>query len=328
MSEKILNLKSLYEVKKRIENYIIETPIIKSHTLSEIFGVNLYFKCEFLQEVGSFKIRGVANKILKALERKSDFDLLVTGSSGNHGIALAYLAKKLGKKAVVFTPKIASRYKMSLIEFYGGEVIMAGNDNEQANRKAEIYAKERNGFFVHSYDDLEVIEGHATIALEILDVMKNLDYVIIPVGGGGLIAGVSYAIKELQNKIKVIGVQPKSNPSLYNAIKLGKIVKSKKVNTIAEGLAAKRIGELVFQIVVKGKTVDEVALVSEENIIRATKLLLLKERLLIEPSGAAGLAYLIEHQLEKKSNVLVILTGRNISNKHLEEIFGYSGSNI
>jgi len=323
MNEALLNLEDIFKARKRISELVIETPLVKSNILSQLFGINLYLKCEFMQEVGSFKIRGASNKALYEIEKGFEGDLFVTASSGNHGIAVAYLAKKLNKKAVIFAPTVATSYKLSLIQSYGGEIIYKGEYSDQATVFAKEYAKERNGLFIHAFDDLRVIEGQATIALELIDQLKNIDYVIIPVGGGGLIAGISFVIKEISKKTKIIAVQPEGNPSLYNALKSGEIITTKGTNTIAEGLAVRRIGDLVFKIV--KDRVDEVALVSEEEIINATKLLFEKERILIEPSAGAAISYLLKHKLEKESKAVAILTGRNLSKEHIEKIFSYSG---
>jgi threonine dehydratase len=323
MNESILKLEDIFKAKKRISELAIETPLIKSNILSQLFDINLYLKCEFIQEVGSFKIRGASNKALYEIEKGFEGDLLVTASSGNHGIAVAYLAKKLNKKAVIFAPKVATPYKLSLIQSYGGEIIYKGEYSDQAAIFAKEYAKERNGLFIHAFDDLRIIEGQATIGLELIEQLKNIDYLLIPVGGGGLIAGISFVIKEMSKKTKIIGIQPEGNPSLYSALKAGEIITTKGTNTVAEGLAVRRIGDLVFKIV-KDK-IDEVALVSDEEIIKATKLLFEKERILVEPSAGAAISYLLNHKLEKGSNVVAILTGRNLSNEHIEKIFSYSG---
>jgi len=318
MTEAILTISDIKEAKKRISDYAIESPLIKSHILSEELGVNLYFKCEFIQEVGSFKIRGASNKALYAIEKGLDFNTIVTASSGNHGIAVAFIAKQLNKRAVIFAPKIATSYKLYLIRSLGADIIFKGDYSDQAVIYAKEYAEKENALFIHAFDDKEVIAGQGTIGLELIEQIDDMDYLLIPVGGGGLIAGISLVIKNLKKDTKIIGVQPEGNPSLYEAIKKGEPITTRGTNTVAEGLAVRRVGELVFKIV-KNK-VDEVALESDGNILKATRLILEKERILLEPSGAAALSYLLDHRVEKGSNVVLVLTGRNLAQEGMERI--------
>ncbi|HLI46288.1 MAG TPA: threonine/serine dehydratase [Geobacterales bacterium] len=322
MPESILTLSEIQEARKRIRDIAIETPLIKSHVLSQELGINLYFKCEFIQEVGSFKVRGASNKVLSMFEKGYEYNTFVTASSGNHGIAVSYIAKKMGKKAFVFAPKVATSHKLALIKLFGAEVIFKGDYSDQAAQYAKEYAEKNNALFIHAFDDRDVIAGQGTIGLELIEQLDEIDYLLIPVGGGGLIAGISFVIKSMNKNAKIIGIQPAGNPSLHDALKMGKVVTTLGTNTIAEGLAVRKVGDLVFDIV--RDKVDFVALESDENILKATRLIFEKERILLEPSGAAAFSYLLDHKVEKGSNVVVILTGRNISQDRLEKIF-YSG---
>jgi threonine dehydratase len=271
-----------------------------------------------LQKVGSFKIRGVANKVISEIEKGRKVNTLVTASSGNHGIAVAYFAKVLGLKSVIFVPKIGTRYKINLMKLFDAEIIRKGEYSDDAAKYALKYSKNNNALYVHSYDDLKVIEGQATLGLEIYNQLKNIDYVIVPVGGGGLIAGISFVLKSLNNKIKIIGIQSKKVPSVYLSLKKNKIIKVKGSKTIAEGIAVRVAGNYAFEMI--KQYVDNIELVSESNIIKATLHLFKKERLLLEPTGASAFAYLYNAKIEKGSNVIVILTGRNVSNEFLHSV--------
>jgi len=263
-----LNLEEVRRAKERIKNFIIETPLFKSEFFSEKFGYNVYFKCDFLQKVGSFKIRGVSNKVMSEIEKGTKIKTLVTASSGNHGIAVAYFAKILGLKSVVFVPKIGTKYKINLMKFFGAEIIRKGKYSDDATKYAIEYSQRNDASFIHSYDDLKVIEGQATLGLEIYEQFKDIDYVVVPVGGGGLIAGISFVLKNLNKKIKIIGVQSKNAPSVYLALKKNKIIKINKAKTIAEGIAVRTVGNYAFDLI--KNYVDKIELVSESNIIKAT----------------------------------------------------------
>lgn len=321
MIDMALKLKDFYEAKRRIKGFAKETPLIKSQVLSELFDSEIYLKCEFMQEVGSFKIRGASNKILSYLEKNAKPESLVTASSGNHGLAIAYLAKALGMKAIIFVPEIATKRKIEKIASLGAEIRIKGKYSDEAALYAEKFAEENHSLFVHAFDDLEVIAGQGTIGLEIIDQIGNVDSIIVPVGGGGLIAGIATAVKSIDESIKIVGVQSKGNPSFYEALKQGKIVEIKDSKTIAEGIAVRKIGKYVFDLV-KDK-VDSVVLVSDEEIIRAMKFLLEKEGLIIEPSAAASIAYYFKSK-NIGSRSVAILTGRNVSMNHLQ-LIGYSG---
>lgn len=313
-----LSLEGVKKAKERIKNFIIETPLIKSEFFSKKFGYNLYLKCDFLQKVGSFKIRGVSNKVISEIEKGTKIETLVTASSGNHGIAVAYLAKILGLKSVIFVPKIGTKYKINLMRFFGAEIIRKGKYSDDATNYAIKYSKSNNALFIHSYDDLKVIEGQATLGLEIHEQLKDIDYVILPVGGGGLIAGISFVLKNINKNIKIIGIQSKNCPSAYLALKENKIVKINKVKTVAEGIAVRVIGSHAFKMI--KNYVDKIELVSESNIIKATLDLFKKERLLLEPTGSSAFGYLYNSKIEKNSNVVVILTGRNVSDEFLSSV--------
>jgi len=314
-----LNLNLIEKAYERIKDYIIKTPLFKSEILSKMFNLNVYLKLEFLQPVGSFKIRGVANKVIDEIEKGNKPKCLVTASSGNHGIALAYFANKLNINSVIFAPKVATSYKIQLMEFYKAKVYRKGNYSDEAMKYAVEYSKKNDALLVHSYDDIKVIEGQATLGLEIVDQIKDIDYLVVPVGGGGLIAGIAYYIKNVNPKITIIGVQSEGAPSLYNSLKKGRVVSLRSAKTIAEGIAVRKFGKIAFEIC--KKYLDELVLVKEEDILDALRLIFKKERIILEPTGAVSLAVLLKKKFKYASNIVFLLTGRNISDEFLNFLF-------
>lgn len=318
MEVKYLKLDDFYSARERIYKFTSSSPLIKSEIFSKETGKNIFFKCEFIHEVGSFKIRGVANKVLKEIENGREPKMLVTASSGNHGIAVAYVGLKLKIPVVVFVPEVGTGYKIYKMEKLGAKIIRAGKYSDIANRYAEKFAKEKDALYVHSYDDIDVIVGQGTIGLEIYEQNQNIDCIIVPVGGGGLIAGISYFIKNVDDKIKIIGVQSESVPSLIEAIKRNKILTVKAKKTIAEGIAVRKVGKIAFEF--SRKYVDEVLLVKETEIKDSIKEIFEKERILLEASGASSLAIKYRYLDSLKENNCFILTGRNISPETLKLI--------
>jgi Threonine dehydratase len=318
MLDKNLKLEEIYNAKTRISKLTFQTPIIKSEILSEEFGKGIYFKCEFMHEVGSFKIRGVANKVLKQIENGHKPRMLVTASSGNHGIAVAYVGNLLKIPVVVFVPEVGTDYKLYKMSRLGAKIIRAGKYSDIANRHAEKYANENGALYIHSYDDPDVISGQGTVGLEIYEQNKNIDCVIFPVGGGGLIAGASYYLKQINPEIKVIGVQSESVPSMYDAMLKNKIITVKAKKTIAEGMAVRKVGKIAFEV--SKKYVDEILLVKEEEIINSLIKIFDAERILIEASAASSFAIIFRYKEKLKNNNCFVLTGRNISSKIFKKV--------
>ncbi|MFP3190295.1 MAG: pyridoxal-phosphate dependent enzyme [Thermoproteota archaeon] len=316
MEIKYLQTEDFYRAKERIYEFTSRTPIIKSEIFSKETGKNVYFKCEFIHEVGSFKIRGVANKVLKEIEEGKEPRMLVTASSGNHGIALAYVGLRLNIPVYVFVPEVGTGYKIFKMEKLGAKIIRAGKYSDIANRYAEKFAKKNNALYVHSYDDKDVIIGQGTIGLEIYEQNKEIDCVVVPVGGGGLIAGIAYFLKNVNDKIKIIGIQSESVPSLVKAIEKNKIFTVDAKKTIAEGMAVRKVGKIAFEL--SKNYVDEILLVKEEEIINSLKEIFEKERILVEASGASSFAIKYRFLNSLKENNCFVLTGRNISSEALK----------
>lgn len=296
-----------------IRPYIRRTPIIAVE--GSEFGLNcasIIFKLELFQHAGSFKARGAFANLLT---RDVPLAGVVAASGGNHGAAVAYAAKKLGKPAKIFVPSVASAEKIERIRSYGAELVIAGERYADALAASEIWAKESGALTVHAYDQIETLLGQGTVGLEFEEQYPELDSLLVAVGGGGLIAGVAswYA-----NRIKIVGVEPELAPTLANALQAGKPVDSPAGGIAADSLAPKRVGELMFPIA--QSAVESVVLVPDEKILEAQDLLWKTLRIVTEPGGAAAFAALLSHryQPEPEERVGVLVCGGNTSAVHFD----------
>lgn len=268
--------------------------------------------------MGVFKIRGAVNKICSLSPAELERGL-VTASSGNHGLAVAYAAKIYGAKAVVVVPENAVKEKVEAIESYGADIVKYGKDYDEAYSKALEIQKEAGTTFVHPFEDPFVVAGQGTVGLELLEDVPDLNAIIVPVGGGGLISGISIAAKTLNPKLRIVGVQSEGAPAVYRSWRAGKIVEVDSVNTVADGLAARKPLNLTFGII--KRYVDTVLLVSEEEIGEAVLALLHNAHILAEPSGAASLAALLfKYHPKPEEKVAVIISGANISIDYLASL--------
>ena len=306
------------EAYKRIKSSVFRTPLYHSVALSKRIGVETYLKLECFQLTGAFKIRGAINKIY-SLSKSELRKGLVTASSGNHGLAVSYAAKLHGSKATIVVPEKAVEEKIRAIQDYGAKVIKHGRNYDEAYVKALEIQKESGATFVHPFNDPLVIAGQGTIGLELLEDIPDIDTIIVPIGGGGLISGVSIAAKTLKPHIRIVGVQPEGAQAAYLSWKAGEIVEVDAVKTVADGLAAKKPLELTFNTI--KRYVDEILLVSDEEIGEAVLTLLNLVHVLAEPSGAASTAALLSrYKPEPKEKVAVIVTGANISINYLASL--------
>jgi len=313
-----VSFQDILEANKRIKSLVFRTPLYHSVALSKRIGVETYLKLECFQPIGAFKIRGAINKI-RSLSKSELRKGLVTASSGNHGLAVAYAAKLHGVKATIVVPENAVEEKIRAIEDYGAEVIKYGRNYDEAYVKALEIRKESGGTFVHPFNDPFIIAGQGTIGLELLEDIPDVDTIIVPIGGGGLISGVSIAAKTLKPNIKIVGVQPEGAPAVYLSWKTGKIVEVDSIKTVADGLAAKKPLELTFKII--KRYVDKILLVSDKEIGKAVLTLLNLVHVLAEPSGAASTAALLfRYKPKPKEKVAVIVTGANISINYLASL--------
>ncbi len=304
---------SLNDVKKaheRIGKLIHKTPIDSSKTLSFLSGCDIYLKLENLQKTGSYKVRGAFNKILK-LKESGVKNGVIAASAGNHAQGVAYAASQSGLPSVIVMPETAPISKISATKSYGAEVVLWGEDFDSSYSKAIEISKERDLTFIHAFDDPDVIAGQGTIALEIIESLDDLDLIIAPIGGGGLISGISLAIKETKPNTRVIGVQAEGAASMYLSLKEGKPVKIERVNTIADGIAVRKPGEITFNII--QKYVDDIVLVSDEEIASAILFLIERAKLIAEAAGAVGVAAAISGKIPLKgAKTLIVISGGNI----------------
>ncbi len=307
-----LTLDKIQEAAKRIRGYAHRTPTYKSFSED-----NIRFKLECYQPVRSFKIRGATNKMLSIPERERRRGV-ITASSGNHGLAVAYIANILGIAATIVLPENVILDKYEMIEGLGARAVLAGHQQDERARRAEEIAAKEGQIFVQPFNDEDIVAGQATCGLEIAEDVPDVETVFVPIGGGGLVAGVSSALKlnERSNNVRVIGVQPEGSPSMYKSWKNGELSSIESSSSIADGLLVRRPGEITFSIV--KKFVDEIILVSDDEIMRAAYQLLRKEHILAEPSGAAAFAGALKYRThDKPGRSVAVVSGGNISQETL-----------
>ncbi|MGB9628304.1 MAG: threonine ammonia-lyase [Thermodesulfobacteriota bacterium] len=309
--------KEIEKARRRIQEAIMRTPVIFSDTLSHLTGKEIYIKLENLQKTGSFKIRGAFYKVASlnpSLRRKG----VVAVSAGNHAQGVALASSLLGIHSTIVMPEGSSLAKQMATQSYGGEVVLYGQNMEEAID----YAKrlEQDGkVFIHPFDDEEVIAGQGTIGLEILEEVSDVEAILLPVGGGGLISGVATIVKKRKPGVKIIGVQSAHAPSAFLSLKRGRIVEVKTKPTLADGIAVGRIGEITFPII--QQKVDQLVTVDEEEIASAILLLIERKRVIAEGAGATPLAALLSKKLEMKARRIVLLiSGGNIDVHLLDRI--------
>lgn len=306
----MVTLEDIQEAQKDITPFIRSTPLIHSQFLTTFCECPLYLKLENLQITNSFKPRGVFNKLLH-LDKEEQEMGIITASAGNHGQAVAYAAKKLNYYARVVVPKTTPKVKIEGIKKYGADLVLFGKSYDEAEKKAKELARKDGCAYISPYNDEHIIAGHGTIGLEILEALPDVDAIMVPLGGGGLLSGISIAVKSKKPNVQVIGVQSKSSPVMYNSLKAGRIVSVKKAGkSVAEGLSG-NVGPITFEIV--KKNVDLVLLVKEKTLKTSIYLLWAHDKLVVEGSGAAAVAPVIENKpLFKNKRVVSVLTGGNI----------------
>jgi len=288
---------------------IRKTPIVYSPTFSDLSGSKVYLKSEFQQKTGAFKIRGAYHKILSLTDDEKQKGV-VAASAGNHAQGVAYAANAEKIKCTILMPKNASPAKVSATKGYGAKVILEGTNYDEASAKAKEIANETGAILIHAFDDPEIIAGQGVIGLEILEEMPDVEEVYVPIGGGGLAAGILIAIKTTHPNVKVIGVQSRSFPSMYESWKKGSITSVGGARTIADGISVKVPGQTTFSII--NELIDDIVLVDDSEIIKAMFLLMERMKVVIEPAGAVGLAYLISQKPSPGKKVVSILAGGNI----------------
>lgn len=305
-----LELKEIELAAKRLESTIHRTPVEKSKTFSELAGAEVYLKYENQQKTGSFKIRGASNKIA-ALAERNEVKSVVASSAGNHAQGVAYAAHIHNIPATIVMPKAAPIAKAQATEGYGARVVLHGDCYDDAFNKAIEIQQEEGATFLHPFDDLEVIAGQGTIGFEILQDLPTVDMVIVPAGGGGLLAGVAACIKQINPRVKVIGVQAEGANPICRSFKEKKDISLDSVSTIADGIAVKNPGKITMELI--NRYADDVVTVSDSEISAAILLLMERTKQIVEPAGATPLAAVLNGKVDAEGKkVVCVLSGGNI----------------
>jgi threonine dehydratase len=305
-----LDVAAVDAARVRLRDVIYQTPCPYSQTLSELTGTHCYVKLENLQMTGSFKERGAANLLLQ-LDEAERRRGVVAASAGNHGLAVAFHAARLGIPATIVMPTYAPLIKATSARRSGAEVILHGANYDEAYERARTVVDERGAVFVHPFDDARVVAGQGTLGLELLEQLEQLDAVVVPVGGGGLIAGVAIALKARRPAVRVIGVQAAAVPAMQRSLLAHERVRVPAGATIADGIAVRQCGELTYALATD--LVDEMVTADEEELANAVLLLLEIEKTVVEGAGAAPLAALLNRPLGLAGgHVALVLSGGNI----------------
>jgi threonine dehydratase len=302
------SLKDIEKAAERVKNVASRTPLIESPSLSKRFGLEVYLKLECFQPIRVFKIRGAYNKLSQLSSKK-----VVAASSGNHGLAVAYSSHLLGKECTVVIPENAVKEKADAIAEYGAQVVRFGKYHVERESKALEISNKSGAAFVHPFNDPAVIAGQGTCGLEIVDQLREFDSVIVPVGGGGLVSGISIAVKSSRPAAKVFGVEPEGARKMQMSLKAGRPVKLDAPKSIADGLIPSTVGELTLEAC--RKNVDEMFSISDDAILSAMKTLIRDAHIFPEPSACAPLASLMnETNLSKLGRrVVLVVSGGNVS---------------
>ncbi len=315
-------LDKIYQARERIKNVAIHTPLMINENLSEEFTAQVYLKREDLQPVRSYKLRGAYNKIV-SLSDEEKARGVVCASAGNHAQGVAYTCNKLNIKATIFMPVTTSPQKIKQVKLFGKdkvEVVLKGDTFDEASGEAHQFCKEAGAVFIHPFDDEEVIAGQGTIGLELLeDEITTIDYLFVPIGGGGLAAGIITVFKQLSPHTKIIGVEPAGAASMKTSIENGVNTTLEHIDKFVDGAAVKRVGELTFEIC-KTK-LEDIILVPEGKVCTTILRMYNEEAIVVEPAGALTISALdfYKHQIEGK-NVVCIVSGSNNDITRMQEI--------
>ena len=313
-----MKLQDFTTAREHLQKVLLPTHLIYSPIFSEESGNQIYIKPENLQKTGAFKIRGAYNKINKLTEEEKKRGVIAS-SAGNHAQGVAYAARELGIKAVIVMPKTTPLIKVQSTKKYGAEVVLYGDVYDDAYQKAKELEAQEGYVFVHPFDDIDVLEGQGTIALEILEEMPDAEVIVVPIGGGGLISGIAAAAKMIKPDIKIIGVEPSGAASATEALKKNKVITLPEANTIADGTAVKRIGDLTFNCI--KQYVDEVVTVDDYELTEAFLLLAEKHKIIAENSGILPLAAL-KKLTERDKKVVPVVSGGNIDVLMISSMIG------
>jgi len=313
---KMIDFADVETAREKLKDLIKRTPLVYSKYLSEISGLAVYLKLDNFQVTGSFKARGVLNRMLHMNEAEKKKGV-ITASSGNHGKALAFAARRDRVPATIVVPETTPRNKIKAIQHLDAEVVLHGGVYDEAEQKAKELGEQRGMTYVHSYLEPLAWAGYGSIALEVLEDLPNLDAIVGPIGGGGLITGVAFTAKTLKPSVKVFGVEPAGAPAMSESLKAGKSVRLEKIESSADGLISQQISEITVATV--REYVDEVVLVSDEEIAETICLLLDTEKILVELAGAASVAAIVKKRINipQGSKVVCVISGGNLDLQRL-----------
>jgi len=309
------------EAANRVKDVVSHTPLQLNTNLSKKYGCNIYLKREDLQIVRSYKIRGAYNMI-SSLSREELGQGIVCASAGNHAQGVAYSCYKLNVKGVIFMPSITPKQKIDQTKMFGGEnveIVLTGDTFDDCANVAKDYTKKNNMIFIPPFDHEKIIEGQGTVGVEIYEDLKDIDYIIVPNGGGGLCSGVGAYIKSVSPNTKIIGVEPQGAPSMTLAFSEGKPQEIKTINNFVDGAAVKKVGDLTYEIC--SKYLDKILLAPEGKVCTAILKLYTKDAIVVEPAGALSIAVLDQVKEEiKGKNVVCIVSGSNNDIDRMQDI--------
>lgn len=306
----MVDFNQIQQAEEMIKEVVKPTPLERSTALSDLTSNEVYLKAENLQKTGSFKIRGAYNKIRLLTEEEKRVGV-IAASAGNHAQGVAYAAQVAGIKSTIVMPESAPLTKVLATKGYGAEIVLAGENYDDAYQRADQIREETGKTFVHAFNDPAIIAGQGTLGLEVYAQLPQVDLVLVPVGGGGLISGMAVALKHLNPGIRLIGVQAAGAPAMYLSRQRNSLQFLDSVTTIADGIAIKQPGDLTFALI--QEYVDDLITVDDEEIARAILFLLERAKLVVEGSGAVGVAALLHHKLAvRNKKIAIVLSGGNI----------------
>ncbi|TVQ93879.1 MAG: threonine ammonia-lyase [Bacteroidetes bacterium] len=315
---KLPEFSDIIRAQSRLKGIVKVTPLEHTKSFSAMSGANVFMKLENMQSTGSFKVRGAYNKI-SCIDKKDLERGVVCASAGNHAQGVAYAARSMGVKATVFMPIFTPPLKVIATRSYGAEVVLIGDNFDDAAAAAKEFQKESQAVFIHAFDDSHIIAGQGTIGLEIFHQLEKINDVLVPIGGGGMIAGIAIALKEMNPDIRIIGVEAAGAPSMKLSMEKDSPQTLTSMQTIADGIAVKTPGKLTFEAT--KKYVDEIVTVDDTQIAHTAYLLLQRAKILAEPSGVVAIAAVMHRKCNLEGrNVVPIISGGNINMGILEQI--------
>ena len=303
-------LDDISAARRSLDMSIRKTPLARSDIFSRMIGTDVFLKLECLQKTGSFKVRGAFTK-LNSLSDRDRSNGVIAASAGNHAQGLAYASSKENISCTIVMPRNASPAKVAATRSYGAKVILSGENYESSWNETVRIASEESLAIVHAFNDSQVVCGQGTIGLELLEDLNDFDRIYLPIGGGGLAAGVAIAVKAKRPNVKIIGVESEAFPSMKESIAKGELQTTNSGYTIADGISVKSPGNLTYEIL--SDLIDDIVLVDDTSIVKTMFLLMERAKLVVEPAGAASLAYLVSNGSSKKNErVIVLLSGGNV----------------